>query len=103
MRVTPPTAGVACCFTCCLPAWACTRSAPHLSKPSGRRPVGLSEGEPRQAELEQHTVDMDKMESTAAPYFQGVDVVFCALGTTRKVQGGGGARPVPRAVAGWGL
>ena len=40
------------------------------------------------AQLQQRTVDMDKMEE-AADAFQGASAVFCALGTTRAVGGPG--------------
>ncbi|GLC44509.1 hypothetical protein PLESTB_000065600 [Pleodorina starrii] len=41
----------------------------------------------RKAELVQATVNMDALETEAKQAFSGADVVFCALGTTRKVAG----------------
>ncbi|GIL53921.1 hypothetical protein Vafri_9494 [Volvox africanus] len=41
----------------------------------------------RIAELVQTTVNMDALEVEAKQAFTGADVVFCALGTTRKVAG----------------
>jgi len=35
--------------------------------------------------LQQHVVNMDNLQTEAAAAFQGVDAVFCALGTTRSV------------------
>lgn len=40
----------------------------------------------RISELVQTTVNMDALETEAREAFSGADVVFCALGTTRKVK-----------------
>ncbi|KAG2494954.1 hypothetical protein HYH03_006889 [Edaphochlamys debaryana] len=51
----------------------------------GRRPVeGVPSGS---AELVQVKVDMDSLEAEGAEAVTGVDVFFCALGTTRAVAG----------------
>ncbi|KAG2494953.1 hypothetical protein HYH03_006888 [Edaphochlamys debaryana] len=51
----------------------------------GRRPVeGVPSGS---AELVQVKVDMDRLEAEGAEAVKGVDVFFCALGTTRAVAG----------------
>jgi oxidoreductase len=42
------------------------------------------------AKLEHRVVDFDNLKSTADGVFNGVDVVFCTLGTTRKVAGKAG-------------
>jgi oxidoreductase len=51
----------------------------------GRRPVELPTG-PGYEKLEQVVVDFDKIEEHRS-VFQGLDVGFCALGTTRAKSG----------------
>lgn len=52
----------------------------------GRREVQVpSQYKERKAELVNKVVNMDNLETEAADAFHGADVVFCALGTTRKV------------------
>ncbi|PNH05892.1 hypothetical protein TSOC_007809 [Tetrabaena socialis] len=57
----------------------------------GRRPLEGVPVEGRVAELVQKQVSMDNMEVEAKDAFAGADVVFCALGTTRKVAGSAAA------------
>lgn len=51
----------------------------------GRREVPGIPTEGRSADLVQKTINMDNIASEATEELKGADVVFCTLGTTRKV------------------